>query len=79
MIDVATFDGRQRERLYALTKKAEAGDCSGMYTALAIFDRLLKDMVPDWEHSVDHDLRKDIDVCMAALQYHHIRRNEWGK
>lgn len=82
MIDVATFDARQRERLYTLTKKAEDGDCAGVFTVLVTFARLLKPVKPDWEHdthSLDHDLRKDIDVCMAALQYHRMRRNTWGR
>lgn len=73
-IDVDNFDQGQKEFLSALV--SDLGGPTMTSALLQVIARVLDETVPDWEidpQSVSEDLRKDLEVCRAALNFYSVQ------
>jgi len=70
MINTATFTEKQTKFLKGLVADLEGPTHTG--TLLYIIEKLLDELKPNWESGNivdDGELRSDLQVCLAALQY----------
>jgi hypothetical protein len=72
--DIDTFDDEQKKSLSIILSDFD-GPTSTKYV-LSILEDALAECKPDWERdpqAISPDLRKELEVCMAALSYAKMR------
>jgi len=72
--DIKKFDTEQKRLLSCIVE--DFGGPTSAATLLDIIERVLGECKPDWEldpQAFSEDLRKDIEVCMAALNYSKVQ------
>lgn len=72
--DINSFDEEQKRFLSCIV--SDFGGPTSTASVLYILERALGECKPDWEldpQAFSEDLRKDIEVCMAALNYSKVQ------
>jgi hypothetical protein len=72
--DIDSFDEGQRKSLSIMISDFDGP--TSTERVLSILERALTECKPDWERdpqAFSPDLRKEVEVCMAALNYCKIR------
>jgi hypothetical protein len=73
-VDVDVFDDEQKRTLACLVTDFDGPSMTA--TLLYILESVLGDLNPDWERdpqALRPETRKNVEVCMAALQYLRIQ------
>ncbi|HEU4662225.1 MAG TPA: hypothetical protein VFS63_16355 [Pseudolabrys sp.] len=72
--DIDSFDEKQKNSLFTMVSDFDGPTSTGY--VLSVLERALTECNPDWERdpqAISPDLRKELEVCMAALHYCKIR------